>query len=65
MPQGRKINDDELVEISGGTDGITELEMEIPDSTGPGSTRRDEPTPGGGTGLDSENSSGGTQDVGN
>ncbi len=65
MTHGRKINDDELVEISGGADGITEVEMDqITDSTGPGSTHRDEPTPGGSPDIEAENSSGGAQDVG-
>ncbi len=63
MTRGRKINDDELVEISGGIDGLTEFEMDQGiDSPGPGSERREEPTPGGSPDFEAPNSSGGAQD---
>ncbi len=65
MTQGRKISDDELVEISGGMDGITDVEMnKITDTAGTGSSDRKEPTPGGSPGLESNDSGGGNQDVG-
>ena len=65
MASGRKINDDELVEISGGIDGLTEFEMDPTlDSTGPGSTRPEGPTPGGAPDLETPSSSGRTEDAG-
>ena len=67
MIQGRKINDDELVEISGGMDidGITDVEIDqITDPAGPGLTRREERTPGGGPDPEPQNSSDGTRDIG-
>ncbi len=63
MASGRKIDDDELVEISGGIDGLTEFEMDQgTDSAGPGSERREEPHAGGSPDLEAPNSSGGTRD---
>ena len=65
MTHGRKVSDDELVEVSGGVDGITDVELDkLTDSPAPGSSRREEPTPGGGPDLESEGSGGGNQDVG-
>jgi len=65
MTEGRKISDDELVEISGGMDGITDVQMDqITDSEGPGSTGRKEPTPGGSPDLEDQGSGGGTEDLG-
>jgi len=67
MSQGRKISDDELVEITGGTDGNTDLDVNtITDSGAPAVApgRDDRTPPGGSTGLDTENSSGGDSGVG-
>ena len=66
MTHGRKISDDELVEISGGMDGLTEIDLgQITDSA-PGSRGREDGPPGGGggIGIESEERNGGTDEVG-
>ncbi len=66
MTRGRKIRDDELVEVTGGVDGLTEVEMDkITDAPGRKTPRRDDSTPGGGPDLEAPDSGSGNQDLGN
>lgn len=63
----KKISDDELIEIAGGTDGaIVDLNKSDGDEAGPSIGRGPGPGEGGGvggTGLDSEGTSDGIQDL--
>lgn len=65
MTQGRKIDDSELVEISGGVDGGTTepAEKTITDSAGTSDRGDAGGGGGGGTGFDETTGSGGTQGV--
>ena len=65
MTHGRKISDDELVEISGGMDGLTEIDLGQMTESDPGSrSREDDPPGGGGIGVETEDMSGGTDELG-
>ena len=65
MTQGRKVDDTELVEISGGMDGeITEPQLEdAPGGTVDPGNRDGGGGGGGGTGFDVTTGSGGTTDI--
>ncbi len=65
MTKGRKVDDTELVEISGGVDGgLTEPQQdEVTDSTADTRDRDDGGGGGGGTGLDVTTGSDGTTGV--
>ena len=62
MVQGRKINDDELVEISGGVDDLNDLDPKSLQSSD--SNNDSDSIPGGGVDPEAENPGGGTQEVG-
>ena len=65
MVQGRKINDDELVEISGGIDDLKDLGYEKKKSFKPSdSDDGSDPIPGGGIDPEAENPGSGTQGMG-